>query len=115
MTWFRVDDNLAFHPKVLLAGNTAMGLWVRAGAYCAQQLTDGFVPDEMVRNLDGLKAAPALVEAGLWSRVEGGYQFHEWTEEGRQPTRAEILDRRKVDRERKAERRAAAARARRPQ
>ena len=41
MTWFRVDDTLAMHPKVYAAGNAAMGLWVRAGAWSMQQLTDG--------------------------------------------------------------------------
>ena len=55
MPWFKVDDNLAFHHKVVAAGNAAMGLWVRAGAMCAQQLTDGFVPDHMVNTL-GSKA-----------------------------------------------------------
>ena len=33
--WFKVDDNLALHPKVLGAGNAAMGMWVRAGSWSA--------------------------------------------------------------------------------
>ena len=51
MPWFRVDDNLGFHHKVIAAGNPAMGLWVRAGSVCASQLTDGFVPDHMIASL----------------------------------------------------------------
>jgi len=43
MPWFKVDDTLAFHAKVVAAGNAAMGLWVRAGAHSMQQLTDGFI------------------------------------------------------------------------
>lgn len=31
MPWFKVDDTLALHGKVVAAGNPAMGLWVRAG------------------------------------------------------------------------------------
>ena len=51
MVWFRVDDNLGFHHKVIAAGNPAMGLWVRAGSVCASQLTDGFVADHMIASL----------------------------------------------------------------
>ncbi|MGW4484306.1 hypothetical protein ACWEOE_10760 [Amycolatopsis sp. NPDC004368] len=106
MVWFFVDDNLAFHRKALKAGNTAMGLWVRAGSHCAQQLTDGFVEDEMVTTLGTTKQAERLVTSGLWTKVEGGYQFHQWSTEGRNPTRAEVLARRSRDAERKAKQRA---------
>lgn len=37
MPWFRVDDSLDTHPKAIAAGNEAMGLWVRCGAYAARQ------------------------------------------------------------------------------
>jgi hypothetical protein len=96
MTWFKVDDNLAFHHKTVAAGVSAMGLWVRAGSWCAQTLTDGFVPEHMVPALaDGdAGLAGRLVEAGLWRRVKGGFAFHEWSD--RQPTRQSIEDRRTV-------------------
>ena len=87
MPWFRVDDNLGFHHKVIAAGNPAMGLWVRAGSVSASQLTDGFVPDHMVTTLGTVAQAKKLVEVGLWDRVDGGYTFHEWDE--RQPRRAD--------------------------
>ena len=45
MAWFKVDDKLAFHPKVLTAGNTAIGLWVRAGAWSADQLQTDLSPN----------------------------------------------------------------------
>jgi hypothetical protein len=90
MPWFKVDDNLAFHYKTVAAGVSAMGLWVRAGSWCAQTLTDGFVPEHMVPALaDGdAGLAGRLVEAGLWRRVKGGFVFHEWTD--RQPSRQSI-------------------------
>lgn len=96
MTWFKVDDTLAFHRKTVAAGVAAMGLWVRAGSWSAQTLTDGFVPEHMVPPLaDGdAGLAGRLVEAGLWRRVRGGYSFHEWAE--RQPSRQSIEDRRAV-------------------
>lgn len=88
MPWFRVDDNLAFHHKVVAAGNAAMGLWVRAGSMCSAQLTDGFVPDHMISSLGGKTQAKRLVEVGLWIREDDGYRFHEWAE--RQPSAADV-------------------------
>ena len=106
MPYFKVEDTLAFHPKVLRAGNAAMGLWVRAGAYCTQQLTDGHVPDDMIATLGGTERdAKALVAAGLWEKARDGYQFHEWAESGRNWTRAMVEQRRKSDRRRQQRRR----------
>lgn len=84
MAWFKVDDQLAFNAKIVAAGNEAMGLWVRAGSWSAAQLTDGFVPNHMaIAMANGMAkecGADALVMAGLWHEVEGGYQFHDWSE-----------------------------------
>lgn len=101
MVWFRVDDTLAFHAKVVAAGNAAMGLWVRAGSWAAQQLTDGFVPAHMATALGTRPQAKALVNAGLWTEVEGGFQFHQWSDEGRQPTREKVESDRVREREKK--------------
>jgi hypothetical protein len=106
MPWFRVDDNLAFHHKVVAAGNAAIGLWVRAGALCAQQLTDGFVPDHMITALDGRRYVERLVEVGLWTPAPGGYQFHEWTD--RQPTKESVEAEREAARQRMNARRKSA-------
>ena len=48
MAWFKIDDNLAFNAKILQAGNEAVGLWVRAGSWCASQLSDGVIPKPVV-------------------------------------------------------------------
>lgn len=100
MVWFKVDDGLAFHHKVISAGNSAMGLWVRAGSWSAQQLTNGYIPDHMVPVLGTAAQARRLVRAGLWTEADGGYQFHDWTENDRNPTRDETILRRKRDSER---------------
>jgi uncharacterized protein YneR len=88
MAWGKVDDNLAFHPKVAMAGNEAMGLWVRALSYCCQQLTDGFIPAVIVNAMQGAEIAQRLVEVGLWLEVENGYQFKDWCEY--QPSSEEV-------------------------
>ena len=110
MVWFRVDDVLPFHARVIEAGNAAMGLWVRAGALSAGQLTDGFITAATARTLGSAKEIKRLVDVGLWVEAPGGYQFHAWAEDGtgtkRQPTRAEVESQRKAERERKAAQRA---------
>ena len=98
MPWFKVDDTLAFHGKTVAAGNAAMGLWVRAGAWSMQTLSDGFVPTHMARSLGTRGEAKRLVDAGLWVEKDDGYLFHEWTQ--RQPSRAKV----QADREDNAER-----------
>lgn len=102
--WFKVDDSLAFNPKVIEAGNSAIGLWVRAGAWSGQHLTNGFVPSAVVRRLGGRHLVPRLIAAGLWHEVDGGYQFHDWARY--QPTKADALEGRAKARERKARSRA---------
>lgn len=98
MPWFKVDDTLAFHAKTLAAGNAAMGLWVRAGAWSMQTLSDGFVPTQAARQMGTRAEAARLVEVGLWAEKDDGYLFHEWTQ--RQPSRAKV----QADREANAER-----------
>lgn len=84
MGWFKVDDQLAFHAKTVMVGNSAMGLWVRAGSWSSAHLTDGFIPAHMANAMANAMAKPSdtesLVESGLWDEVDGGYQFHDWSE-----------------------------------
>ena len=95
MAWFKADDQLPFHPKVLAAGNTAMGLWIRAGTWSSSQLTDGFIPNAIALAMANECDADALVDAGLWDRIEGsGYQFHDWSDF--QPSAAEEREKREA-------------------
>lgn len=118
MVWFLVDDVLPFHERVLRAGNAAMGLWVRGGAWCSGQLTDGFIPADVARTMGTAAEIRRLVAVGLWAPGEHdgvtGYRFHAWAEDGtgqkRQPTKAEVEDKRRREREKKQRQRAAASR-----
>jgi hypothetical protein len=103
MTWFKVDDTLSAHPKARRAGLAAMGLWVVAGSWCSQQLTDGFVPGWYADTWpDGRKLAEALVAARMWSEVEvdgeEGWLFHEWTQAN--PTAEQVKAERTAAKER---------------
>lgn len=131
MTWFKVDDGFHKHRKRIRAGLTmeglaAIGLWTVAGSWSADELTDGFVPDDVMDYLApgiGQDLGKRLEFARLWQRnAEGvlvpanpggvyvpdggkgnepGWQFHQW--EDHQPTREQVM----------AERAAAAERQRR--
>lgn len=102
MVWFKVDDGFWAHPKVLELSDEAVALWVRAGSYCAAQLTDGKVSLKALRMLLAPHDAQVeLVNAGLWDFDEPGrcYWFHDWAEY--QPTREEVLKERAAATERK--------------
>ena len=91
--WFRVDDQLGSSAKVLRIPRAhrgaAMGLWVLAGAWCGQQLTDGALPGYLVDELGGTEeSADWLVTVGLWEKTPEGYHFHDW--EQANPTKAEV-------------------------
>ena len=113
MPWFMVDDKLHSHKKRLRAGIEAMGLWVVAGSWSADQLADGFVPDYVARGLDpkAERHAASLVSAGLWEVAEKdgerGWQFHEWLQ--RQPSRKEVEAKRAAATEKKRKQRRSAA------
>lgn len=105
MTWFKVDDKLHSNNKtrkVLADDPAALALWVVAGSWSSDLLTDGFVPDHQLPWLIPVGAdelARKLVTARFWRRVRGGYQFHEWTSDSdgtkRNPTREEVEDERR--------------------
>ncbi len=90
MAWFKVDDKLYAHPKTLGISLSALGLWVKCGSYCADMLTDGFVPDNFVKLVrNSLRLAQELVNSGLWERTEGGYRFHDWDKY--QPSKEKVV------------------------
>ncbi len=102
MTWFKVDDNLALNPKVIMAGNAAMGLWVRAGSWSGQQLTDGFIPTPIIQVLTGgeISLADTLVDVGLWYHENDGYRFKDWEEY--QPVKDKVIAEREAAKERRS-------------
>lgn len=113
MVWFKVDDSFWSHPKVLPLSGEALALWVRAGAYCAQQLTDGIVSLQALRMLADRDAAVELTNAGLWEvEPTGGFRFHDWAEY--QPTREHVISERAKATERKRKSREASQRESRP-
>lgn len=104
MPYFPVDDQASFHPKIVAAGNAAVGLWTRAGAWSKNHATGGFVPEQIARSMGTKGEIKKLVEVALWDDVLGGYFFHDWEHYGANRSGAEEEEarasRRAADRER---------------
>jgi hypothetical protein len=82
-------------PEVLEAGNAAMGLWVRAGAWSAANMTDGFIPTRAAALLGTRNLCNKLVKAGLFDETTGGYRFRDWREKfPTKPSRPKLASRR---------------------
>ena len=94
MPWFRLDDSFDTHPKVLMAGNEAVGLYIRCGTYAARNLTDGFVGEEIVLLYGSDSLAATLVRVGLWHRARGGWMIHDYLDYN--PSREEVLSKRRI-------------------
>lgn len=83
MTWAKVDDHANEHRKQLAAGAEACWLWACGLMYAnRQKARDGFIPELTVGMLYPFKNAKALatklVDVGLWKRVTGGYEIHDF-------------------------------------
>ncbi len=113
VTWFKVDDNFADHPKVISILGTetkevaceAIALWVMCGSWCGKHLNDGMIPRYLVQRCipgGGFEGAKALVRAGLWvAHEDGNFSFHQWADH--QPLRDSVLSKRASDSQRKKE------------
>ena len=125
MAWVRIDDGFARHPKVVAAGPLAMAMQVAALCYCNRELTDGFIPRAVAKNLldfeidraDGVRYTVAwvsghagddmsaqwcidiMVESGMWREVPGGYQIHDYHDY--QPSKEEVLSQKTMAKTRK--------------
>jgi hypothetical protein len=120
MPWFKIDDSSHSHPKFMQAGNAALGLWVRCGAYSAQHLLEGMVPGFIAKSYGSTAQISKLVKVGLWHGAEhgcprcpqpseDGYVIHDFFEGGRNSTRAQVEASRQAAADRQAKARARAA------
>ena len=99
MTWFRVDDRFADHPKVEEAGNAAVGLWVRCATYSAGYLLDGAVPAAVARKYGTRKEIDRLILARLWVPADCGFVMPDFLDYN--PSGEDVKRRRKLDADRK--------------
>jgi hypothetical protein len=93
VAWFKVDDGYHSSRKVLQIPRRhrwqAEGLWVHAGSWASDNLTDGHIPDYIIAEWGPPKSAlDWLVKVGLWDRTHDGFDFRNWDEY--QPSKAEV-------------------------
>jgi hypothetical protein len=97
--WAKLDDNFHSHAKTLAAGLEANGFYCRALSYCANHMTDGFVPDSFVAlHLRGKvrnRVLERLLTVGLLEKVNGGFHIPDWLDYN--PSKADLA-RLKADR-----------------
>lgn len=108
VTWVKLDDKRAMNRKLRRAGFAARGLDEAAICLSAHAETDGFIDLDHLEDLgamhgcsDVLALAEKLVEVGRW-RKDGrrnGWWILNYLEFN--PSRAELEDKRRRDRERK--------------
>lgn len=78
--WARVDDAWWSHPKVVALPTCSAGLWVKALSWSCHQRKDIVPATLLPLFLSHPDEATALVDAGLWHVVEGGWRIHDWAE-----------------------------------
>lgn len=100
MAWFKLDDKVHSHPKTIMAGNAAFGLWARLGSYCSDHLTDGIVPREVAESYGTKPEIKALLRVGFIEVADGGYRVHDYLDYN--PPRVKVLEERRLTAERVA-------------
>jgi hypothetical protein len=86
MTWAKFDVSLPRHHKMLLAeslaGDAAWTLYSKSILHAREHSTNGvirpIVLPTMTKHQDPVSVAEALVTAGLWKKVKGGYVIHDY-------------------------------------
>lgn len=127
MVWARIDDEILDNAKIAKAGVFGFAMQVAGIAWCCRNLSDGHIPYARVTalltltsvefdranplalpggpksmagdtGLDPYIVADHLVDVGLWSRTEHGYEIHDFLEYN--PSRADVIAERERARKR---------------
>ena len=82
MTWLKKDDRYPEHRKIRRLTDGEYRLHDTAMHYCAKDESDGLIrTDDIGEMQHGKRLArhiPALVAAGLWEPVAGGWMIHDF-------------------------------------
>lgn len=91
MPWAKLDDRMPWSRKIQPLSDRAFRLYITGIAFCAAELTDGFISDANVALLPLKRgrtdAARELVANKLWEEVEGGYMVHDFLDYNRSAAR----------------------------
>ena len=99
MTWLRLDDNFADHPKVRNLSDQAYRLFVDLASYIGRYNLDGKLTFGEVEAHKNAEYAIELTDVGLWEETETGYYVPGFLE--RNPSKAQVEAEREKARTRK--------------
>lgn len=80
MSWLRLDDKFARHPKVAALSDREFRTHIETMCWCADYDTEGVISDgafAAVKHLDE-KTAKRFVKLGIWDEHEGVRSVHDW-------------------------------------
>jgi len=105
VTWIKLDDKMADHPKFYALGDdyeAGLAVYVAGLCFCGAHLTDGVIPKVRAHTLtpSARRLAPKLVEIGLWHDNGDGYRVHDFLDYN--PPREKVMAEREATRERVA-------------
>jgi len=98
MAWLKLDDQIFLNRKVAQCDTSAKMLYIVGLSYCANQLTDGFIPEATLPLLAGMagldwqiakQSAGKLLDVCLWSATQNGWQIPDYLEYN--PSREQVL------------------------
>ena len=81
MTWIKLDDAFADHPKIADLSDRAFRVHITALLYCGKYLTDGVIPEPIANRFcvsNARRIISKLTDTGLWKVVEGGYEINDY-------------------------------------
>lgn len=79
MSWLRLDDRFAAHPKVLSLTDREFRVHIKTLLYCAEYATEGVIPESARRALGATpRITKRLVDLGLWENGNQALQIHDF-------------------------------------
>ncbi len=107
MSWLRLDDNFADHPKVSPLSDFAFRLHISALCYCGRLATDGVIDyrsallarPTKVEQRHVVEAVTELIVAGLWEigMTTGTYEIHDFLEYNTSRADREVLSKKRAE------------------
>jgi hypothetical protein len=91
VTWVRLDDRFADHPKNAALSDAAFRAQIEALCYCAGALTDGRIAKSVAKRWS-VRAVNELVRNGTWRETTSGFEIHDYL--SYQKTRAAVIQER---------------------
>lgn len=80
MSWLRLDDGFAQHPKVADLSDREFRAWVKLLLYCARYRTGGDITPAALRELGiGKATKDAFLDVGLLDIDDGELSVHDWS------------------------------------